>query len=480
MRVKLSVMDDAVIAWGVALVVFIVAGFAWMQKHNADVRTAKAQTALDAQSKTTQDLRENLGSAREEARSLQEKIKALENAMARLETQKEEQDKRLAEHKTEWESSEARYKAELAASEKRYEVALKTAQEQAALQFEKLANDIFEKKTTTFKQDSKQGLETLLKPLQKDLETFHKKVDDSFGTHRTEQVSLKKEIERIVLANEKLTLQTDNLTTALKGDSKTQGNWGEIMLEKILEESGLRKDKDYTLQGSGLQLKDEDGKHKKPDVIVNLPDGKHIIVDSKVSLTDYEQYCSAQDDETQKISVQKFLSSIKRHVGSLADTKYQNIDKLNTLDYVLMFMPIEGAYALAVQSDPEIFSYAWKKRIILVCPSTLFAILRSVAHIWRIERQNQNTQEIARLGGRLYDKIVSFAKDMESIGVRIVATQEIYQKAFDKLSKGKKDTALRIAERLKDLGVATNRSSHSLAIVEDMNTDEAIDTDEAA
>jgi DNA recombination protein RmuC len=256
--------------------------------------------------------------------------------------------------------------------------------------------------------------------------------------------------------NESMRQQTDNLTRALRGDVKAQGNWGEVMLERILEESGLRRDDDYTIQGMEMGLLAEDGSRQQPDVIVHLPDNKHIIVDAKVSLVAYERYCSAADDTQRELHCKDFLKSVKAHINGLEQKKYQHNEKLQTPDFVLMFMPVEGAYSFAVQQDRELHSYAWGKKIVLVCPATLFATLRTIASLWNIERQNRNTQEIARQGGALYDKFVDFVADMENINRHMSKASEVYDSAINKLKTGKGNLIGR-AEKLRMLDIKTSK-----------------------
>jgi DNA recombination protein RmuC len=324
-------------------------------------------------------------------------------------------------------------------------------------QFENLANRIFDEKTQRFKTESQEGIAQLLSPLRERLQEFQKKVDDSFSQQAKEQFSLKNEIEKIVAANQQISLQAEGLTKALKGDVKAQGNWGEVMLEKILEDSSLRKGIDYVLQGADLGLRHaESGGSLKPDVIVMLPDGKHVIVDAKVSLTAYERYCGAADDAGRATHLKDYISSVRAHVTGLEQRRYQDTEKLGTPDFVLMFMPVEGAYSLAVQQDAALHSYAWDKKIVIVCPSTLFATLRTVASVWRIELQNRNNLEIARQGGNLYDKVVSFVEDMQILGKRISAASDAYEDAFKKLSSGTGNIIKR-AEDIRALGVKASK-----------------------
>lgn len=342
------------------------------------------------------------------------------------------------------------------------------------LQFENLANRIFEDKANKFKQDSQSGLEQTLAPLRENLQAFQKKVDESFGMHAREQHSLQQEIARIVNANEKITIQAENLANALKGESKVQGDWGEIILEKILEDSGLRKDIDYIVQGMGLGMKHvEDGRSLKPDVIVNLPDQRHIIVDSKVSLTHYERYFGEADPAMREEHFRAFLGSLREHVNGLAKRRYQDVNQGNALDTVLMFVPIEGALIAALQRDPELHNHAWKQRIAIVCPTTLFATLRTIESMWRLDRQNKNAEEIARKGGDLYDKFVGFIDDMTTLGDRLESTRKAYDGALGKLKTGR-GNIMRRAEEMKQLGVKTSKQiPASLLQEEDDITDTA-------
>jgi len=327
-----------------------------------------------------------------------------------------------------------------------------------ALQFENLANRIFDEKNDKFKKESQEGIGQLLNPLKEKLSEFQKKVDDSFGAQVKEQISLKKEIENIVSINEKMTRQTENLTKALKGDVKAQGNWGEIILEKILEDSGLRKGTDYIIQGASMGLRHaEDGSAIKPDVIIRLPEEKHIIVDAKVSLTHYERYCTAEDATERARCLKDYLASIRAHVNGLVERRYPDAEKLGTPDFVLMFMPIEGAYSLAIQEDAGLHSYAWDKRIVIVCPSILFATLKTIASVWRLELQNKNAQEIARQGGGLYDKITGFVEEMQELGGKINSAQNTYNEALKKLSTGQ-GSILKRTQDLKALGVKTSKT----------------------
>jgi DNA recombination protein RmuC len=335
---------------------------------------------------------------------------------------------------------------------------MKEIQENLKLQFESSGNKIFNENSKMFKTESQARIAELLSPLKGDIDSFKTKLEESFSTHAKEQNSLKSEIARIVKINEQMSSQTSNLTKALKGDFRVQGNWGEVILERILEESGLRAGQDYILQGADMGIKHPDsGQNLKPDVVIRLPEDKHVIIDSKVSLTDYERFCS-EENETERLGhLKQFLLSVKKHVNDLEQRRYQDADKLKAPDFVLMFMPIEGAFSLAIQQDQELHSYAWGKKVVIVCPSTLFATLRTIASIWRFELQHRHTLEIAKQGGLLYDKIAGFVTDMQKLGSQLKTSQDTYSTAMSKLSEGKGNILIR-TQQLQTLGAKASKN----------------------
>lgn len=331
-------------------------------------------------------------------------------------------------------------------------------------QFEAISSKLFEENRLKFSEQSTNSLKTLINPLSERFVEFQKKVDESFGAQHQSHKQLKEEIGRIVL-------QADSLTKALKGDVKAQGNWGEVILERILESSGLQSPREYVVQGEGLGMKAGDGSHQKPDVIINLPDGRHLIIDSKVSLTHYERYCNEDDDTQKKLLLKQYTESVRRHAAGLADRRYHESEKLNSPEFVLMFMPIEGAFSLAVQQDAELHSYAWERKVAIVSPTTLFVTLQTVASSWKIETQNRNVMEIAKEGGALYDKFVGFVEDMQRIGERVAQTQKSYDDAMNKLSTGTGNLIKR-TEKMKRLGAkaAKQLPEHLLDEVDEDDT----------
>ncbi|MEO8401782.1 MAG: DNA recombination protein RmuC [Gammaproteobacteria bacterium] len=323
------------------------------------------------------------------------------------------------------------------------------------VQFENLANKIFIENSNHFKQESQARLGEILSPLKENIEGFKKKLEDAFGEQTKQQLSLKSEIEQIVKVNAQMSSQTTNLTNALKGDFRTQGTWGEFVLERILEESGLRAGEDYILQGAKMGIKhSDDNQRLKPDVIIKLPDSKHVVIDSKVSLTDYEKLHAVTDEQQKSIYLKQFLTSIKNHVTDLKNKRYQDADPLSTPDFVLMFMPIESAYSLVMKNDRELHNYAWSNKVIIVCPTTLYTTLRTIASIWKIELQKKHSLEIAKQGGLLYDKIYGFVEDMQKLGKQLKTSQESYDSAMNKLSTGKGNILIK-AQQLDKLGVKT-------------------------
>lgn len=371
-----------------------------------------------------------------EKTELEKRLESLQKDFIRSDTEKSAFERQIKESR-----------ADLEKMEKKFE-----------LQFENLANKIFDEKTSTFKKQSQENLDHLLSPLKDKLKEFQEKVDRSFGDQAKEQFALKNEIKMIVEANDKISLQAEGLTNALKGDSKIQGDWGEVMLENILENSGLRKGEDYILQGAGLGLRDnETDKLQKPDVIVNLPENKHVIIDSKVSLTHYERYFSEQDDVARAGHLKQYLASVRKHVSDLKDRRYQETDKLGTPDFVLMFIPIESAYMMALQEDRNLHQYAWDNGVAIVCVSTLFSTLKTIHSLWRLVLQNKNAEEIAKKGGALYDKISGFVTDMETIGRNLKTLEKSYDGAMNKLSTGK-GNILNRTEDLKNLGAKTQKA----------------------
>lgn len=328
--------------------------------------------------------------------------------------------------------------------------------EKLELRLKDISQQIFEEKSKRFREDSLRGMELMLNPFREKMTEFSRKVEEMHLIDTKDRLKLHSEIERIVMTGQKMSLETENLTRALKGDVKLQGNWGELILERVLEASGLREGEEFTLQGKDMKLKDEDGKHMMPDVIINLPDQKHLIIDSKVSLLSYERYVNDGQEE----DLSSFLDSLYQHIKDLSKKSYHQLDKLVTPDYVMLFVPIEGAFTLGMQKDKELFNFAWERSIVIVSPSTLLATLRTVSSLWKQERQNKNALEIARQAGALYDKFVGVAEDLDQMQNQIRRVGESFDTLRGKMLTGRGSLASRM-EGLKELGAKSSKQLES-------------------
>jgi len=346
--------------------------------------------------------------------------------------------------------------------------ALNEAKEALTSQFKNLANEILEDKSKRFTEQNAANLDALLKPLQTKLTEFKEQVNTSYGNEARERFALKSEIERLANLNLRMSDETRSLTQALKGDSKVQGNWGELVLESILESSGLRKGEEYVVQDSHTQT---DGSRLQPDVVVKLPEGRSLVVDSKVSITAYARYVETTDPIIAEQELAAHIQSLRQHIQGLSSKNYSSLYGVGSVDFVLMFLPIEPAFLLALKTAPTLYQEALAKNIVLVCPSTLMATLRTVAHLWRQDHQNRNALEIAKQCGTLYDKFVGFVDDLEKLGQRLDQAQTSYHDAFNKLKSGK-GNLIRTAEKVRELGVKPSKNlSAPLLDLSDSDTD---------
>ena len=331
---------------------------------------------------------------------------------------------------------------------------LNEAKEALTSQFKNLANEILEDKSKRFTEQNVANLDALLKPLQTKLSEFKEQVNTSYGNEARERFALKSEIERLANLNLRMSDETRSLTQALKGDSKVQGNWGELVLESILESSGLRKGEEYLVQDSHTQT---DGSRLQPDVVVKLPEGRSLVVDSKVSITAYSRHAESSDSVVAEQELAAHIQSLRQHIQGLSSKNYSSLYGIGSVDFVLMFVPIEPAFLLALKTAPNLYQEALAKNIVLVCPSTLMATLRTVAHLWRQDSQNRNALEIAKQCGTLYDKFVGFVDDLEKLGQRLDQAQTSYHDAFNKLKSGK-GNLIRTAEKVRELGVKPSKN----------------------
>ncbi|MEZ5082297.1 MAG: DNA recombination protein RmuC [Bacteroidales bacterium] len=327
-------------------------------------------------------------------------------------------------------------------------------QKKFTTEFENIAHKILKQNTRDFSESSLKNMSDILNPLKEKIQVFEKKVEDTYQKGIKDQTDLKAELKKLYDLNSRISEEANNLTKALKSDSKKQGNWGEVILERVLERSGLVKGQEYETQ---VRTSGEDGKSIQPDVVVNLPDNKHIIIDSKVSLVAYDAFSSEENPDLKEAYLKQHVESIKTHIKSLSEKNYQDGGLFDTPDFVLLFMPIESAFSLAIQNDVGLFNFAWDRKIVLVSPTTLLATLRTIASIWKHEKQTRNAIEIARQGGALYDKFVGFIKNLEEIGTHIGRATKSYDDAQKKLSTGS-GNLVRQVENLKILGAKTNKT----------------------
>jgi DNA recombination protein RmuC len=329
-------------------------------------------------------------------------------------------------------------------------------------EFENVAEKLLKEKSREFVDVNKTNLDHILNPLKENLKTFEEKVDKVYHMEAAERNILKGVVTQLMELNKQISNEAQNLTKALKGDTKKQGNWGEFILEKVLERSGLIKDREYRVQASHQA---QDGTRFQPDVVIDLPDDKHLIIDSKVSLVAYERLVNCETEEERKLHARAHVESLRNHVLGLSAKNYHDLQKINSPDFVLLFVPIESSFSFAVQLDADLFNDAWDKKVVIVSPSTLLATLRTIASMWKQERQNRNVMEIARLSGEMYDKFVGFLTDMDSIGRNLKLSQDAYDKALNKLSDGRGNLTI-TAEKVKKLGAKANKQIEGKYLVD--------------
>lgn len=326
-------------------------------------------------------------------------------------------------------------------------------QQKFTTDFENIAAKILKQNTEDFSMSNQKSITEMLLPLKEKIQHFEKKVEDTYEKGLKDQTDLKAELKKLHDLNLKISDEANNLTKALKGDVKKQGNWGEVILERILERSGLTEGSEYKKQESVIA---ENGQRYQPDVVIQLPDQKHIVVDSKVSLVAYERLVNAESEKERSVFVRDHLFSVRNHIKMLSEKHYQHSPAFNSPDFVLLFIPIESSFSIAVQEDQELFTYAWDNKVVIVSPSTLLATLRTISSIWQQENQTRNSLEIARQSGALYDKFVAFIADMESMGRSLESARKTYDQAVNKLYVGS-GNLVRRAEKIRKLGAKTTK-----------------------
>jgi DNA recombination protein RmuC len=420
-----GILIGFIIAWFISKSKNLQADVALKQQMaEAEKETVKLVERAHNQLQTIEQLNSSLSSERA-------KVSSLTEATARLETLNQTLNLNLTEQKAELERINEKLKTD----------------------FENLANNILEKKSEKFTQQNKDNLDIILNPLKEKIKEFEEKVDKTYKAESSERISLKEQIKNLLDLNKQLSDDANNLARALKGDVKKQGNWGEIILEKILERSGLVKDETYKTQ---VSITNEEGKRYQPDIIVYLPDNKHLVIDSKVSLVAYDGAMNAVSDSDRETFVKEHILSVRNHVKILSEKNYHLSPGIDSPDFVILFMYSEAAFSLAVQNDNELWGYGWDRKIVIVSPTTLLATLRTISSIWKQERQTRNALEIAERAGRLYDKFVGFTDDLLKVGHKIVDTKKIYDDAMKKLSEGSGNLVSSV-EKLRELGAKNSK-----------------------
>jgi DNA recombination protein RmuC len=396
-------------------------------KSNEDVWKEREQQL----NTTVQNLNEKLVAENDEKRQIQSEKERLGNQIVRYQADLENLQRVNTEQKEEVEK----------------------LQEKFTKDFENLANKILDEKSSKFTEQNQKNIKLILNPLQEKIQLFEKKVEETQKENISIHSALKEQLLNLQNQNLKITQEAENLTKALKGDSKMQGNWGELVLERVLEKSGLEKDREYSVQQS---FQREDGSRVLPDVIINLPDGKKMVVDSKVSLTDYERFTNAEEEDRPKY-LKDHINSLRRHVEQLSAKKYEDLYEMESPDFVLLFVPIEPAFAIAINEDNTIYTKAFEKNIVIVTPSTLLATLRTIDTMWNNEKQQKNAIEIARQAGALYDKFEGFVSDLTKVGKKMDEAKNEYRGAMNKLVEGRGNIVTSI-EKLKKMGAKAKKS----------------------
>lgn len=418
---------------GVGLLAGVVIAFVLMQarQRRAEAELARLDERLQAASGELAQARQQLGQREGEQGLLRDELAQARITLARLEADLAAERRQAGEKLT----------------------LLQEARAQLTHQFQSLAQEILEEKSKRFSEQNQSALGQLLEPLKTRLQEFQGKVETAYVSESKDRSALAEQVRQLMGLNQQLNQRAGDLTRALTTQNKAQGNWGELVLERVLEASGLRKGEEYEVQESHTR---EDGTRAQPDVVVHLPEGRHLVIDSKVSLNAYLDHVNADDELQRDAALKRHLESVRAHIKGLSEKRYQDLYGLQSLDFVLMFIPVEPAFMVATSQDGQLWQDAWSRNVLLVSPSTLLFVVRTVAHLWRQERQARNAQDIARRGAELYDKFVGFVESLEQVGTRLQQAQKAYDDAHKRLSSGRGSLA-RQAEMLRDLGVKPSK-----------------------
>jgi len=425
----------SVLTTAISVIVAGILGF-FIGHYIQQLKTKSGQSALEEREKQLrvqlQDLEERLSAVTEKANHLQEEKNLLGHQITRYESDLENLQQKNREQKEE----------------------VTQLQEKFTKEFENLANKILDEKSLKFTEQNQKNIKNILNPLQEKIQLFEKKVEDSQKENISIHSALREQLLNLQNQNLKISKEAENLTKALKGDSKMQGNWGELVLERVLEKSNLTKDREYTIQPS---FTTKEGNRVLPDVVINLPDGKKMIIDSKVSLTDYERLVNSEEETERETHLKNHIRSLNKHVDQLSAKKYEDLYDMESPDFVLMFVPIETAFSIATNNDRNLYVKAFEKNIVIVTPSTLLATLRTIDSLWANEKQRRNAIEIARQAGALYDKFEGFITDLTRLGKRMDDAKGDYVEAMKKLHSGQGNLIARV-EKLKKLGAKAKKS----------------------
>ena len=417
-----------------------------VRRLTAEDKTAEA--GMQQLERDLGDLREKLGAAESTVVSQAQQLTKLQHErdeLAALRDRLTDERQRLSTQVAELNTT---LEAERTQTQEKLQL-LARAEEQLSDRFKTLAGEILEDKTKRFTEQNQTNINQLLEPLKVKITEFQGKVEEVYVQEGKDRSALAEQVKQLMSLNNQLSKDAHNLTSALKGQAKAQGNWGELILERVLEASGLRKGHEYDVQESHTRA---DGTRAQPDVVVHLPEERHLIIDAKVSLTAYEEHANAETEQQREAALRRHLDSVRAHIKELSEKNYQQLYGLKSLDFVLMFIPVEPAFMLAISHDSELWQDAWKKNVLLVSPSTLLFVVRTVAHLWRQEQQNRNAQDIASRGAELYDKLAGFVGDLENLGDKLDQAKRSYDGALNKFSTGR-GNVIRQAEMLKELGV---------------------------
>lgn len=412
--------------------------------RSLEAEHARKVQALSELETRAEAWRQSLELARSEKAQLETqsgRLPGLERELAALQTQLRDSSQQVAMLNTQLEAERAQTAEKLAL--------LDAARDALSNQFKSLANEILEEKSKRFTEQNQTNIGQLLEPLRNRIQEFQGKVEAVYVQEGKDRSALAEQVRQLMDMNKTLSTEAKNLTNALKGSNKAQGNWGELVLERVLELSGLRKGEEYRVQESHQR---EDGSRLQPDVVICLPENRYLVVDSKVSLTAYDDCVNAEEETVRAVATKRHLDSVREHIRGLSAKNYQTLYGIASLDFVLLFVPIEPAFMLAVTHDRELFMDAWNKNVLLVSPSTLLFVVRTVAHLWRQEAQSRNAQDIAKRGAELYDKLVGFVDDFTAVGNRLKQAQKEYDTAYGKFATGR-GNVIRQAEMLRELGV---------------------------